>query len=228
MKEEGRKMLRPAEIERESMRIIAEELLAQGIHLPEQEGALIRRVIHATADFDFARNVHCTKEAVLHGLAALRAGASIVTDTNMVKAGISAQTLSDFGGTLRCYMAEQSIAVLAAARGTTRASAAMQQATHEYPRAIYAIGNAPTALFSLIAEMEARESVRPALIIGVPVGFVNVVESKEALLSCCERLGVPAIIAMGRKGGSTVAAAMVNALLYGASNTLDPALRGWH
>ena len=122
-------------------------------------------------------------------------------------------------------MADPAVAQSAKESGTTRAVAAMHKAAKEYPGAILAVGNAPTALFAIAEEIE--NGLRPALVIGVPVGFVNVVESKERLLAVCERYGVPAIVAMGRKGGSTVAAAICNALLYSAAEMLDPVARGW-
>ena len=122
-------------------------------------------------------------------------------------------------------MGDEEVAAAAAKNQTTRAAAAMDKAVAGYPGAVLAVGNAPTALLRL--EEHIRAGARPALVIGVPVGFVNVVESKERILAACQAAGVPAIVAMGRKGGSGVAAAICNALLYSAVNALDPAARGW-
>ena len=218
-------LVRPAEIERESMRIIARELRDRGIRIPEENAAVVRRVIHTTADFDFARNLCFTPEAVKIGAAALAQGICIVTDTNMARAGVSKPALSRLGGEVFCYMAEPEIAAAAKEHGTTRAAAAMDHAAAEHPGAILAIGNAPTALFRIAERIE--EGLRPAMVIGVPVGFVNVAESKDRIWEICGRFGVPAIVARGRKGGSTVAAAVCNALLYTAAELLDPGARGW-
>ena len=164
-------------------------------------------------------------QAVEKGAAALSGGADIVTDTNMALAGISKAGLRKLGGAAHCFMAEDFIAAAAKEQGTTRAVASMAYAAEHYPEAVYAIGNAPTALFALADRIEA--GLRPALVIAVPVGFVNVVESKERLFAVCERCAVPAIAAMGRKGGSSVAAAICNALIYTAADLLDPSARGW-
>ena len=215
----------PADIERTSMAIITKELADRGISLPPEQEAVVRRVIHTTADFDYAENLTFTENAVARGVAAMAAGPVIVTDTNMARAGVSKPTLAKLGGEVLCFMADPDIATAAKAAGTTRAVAAMRRAAQDYPHAILAVGNAPTALLELCGLME--DGLRPALVIGVPVGFVNVVESKERLLETCRRLDVPAIIAMGRKGGSNVAAAICNALLYTAADTLDPGRRGW-
>lgn len=215
----------PGDIERTSMSIIAAELAERGVVLPPEQEAVVKRVIHTTADFDYANNLRFTPGAAELGQAALKQGVPIVTDTNMAKAGISKPSLEAFGCTLRCFMAEPEVAELARERGLTRAAVSMERAAQEYPGAILAVGNAPTALLRIAELME--EGLRPALVIAVPVGFVNVVESKELLFAACETRGVPAIAAMGRKGGSNVAAAICNALLYAAAETLDPAARGW-
>ena len=144
----------------------------------------------------------------------------------MVKAGINKTILASLGGEVHCFMSDADVAAEAKERGVTRAFVSMERAAALPKPCIFAIGNAPTALFSLEELMEAGK-LRPALIIGVPVGFVNVVESKEALFAACAAHGVPAIAAMGRKGGSTVAAAVCNALIYSAAEMLDPAARGW-
>lgn len=216
----------PGDIERTSLAIIAEELAQRGLTPPPENEAVVRRVVHATADFEYAENLRFTPEAVRRGAEALAAGAVIVTDTNMALAGVSKPALAKLGGAAFCYMADPAVAAAAKEAGTTRAVAAMKYAARQHPGAVFAVGNAPTALFALCDVMEAGD-FRPALIIGVPVGFVNVVESKERLMSLCEKLGVPAIAAMGRKGGSSVAAAVCNALLYTAAGQLDPAARGW-
>lgn len=213
----------PADIERTSMAIIRRELAARGVTPAPENEAVICRAIHTTADFDYAQTMVFTPDAVKKGVAALRAGADIVTDTNMARAGISAPALKRLGGSAYCYMAEEAVAEAAKAAGATRAAAAMRIAAKDHPHAVFAVGNAPTALLELCGLIEA--GFRPALVIGVPVGFVNVVESKTLALAACRRCGVPTIAAMGRKGGSGVAAAICNALLYTAAGTLDPARR---
>lgn len=202
----------PEDIERTSMDMISRKLYERGIVLPEEHAAVVKRVIHTTADFDFARNLHFTPNAVGLAKAALFRGVAIVTDTNMAKAGISKSALAKLGGQVCCFMADEDVAQTAKEKGTTRAVAAMEKAVKQFPNAVFAIGNAPTALLR-IAEL-IEEGLRPALVIGVPVGFVNVVESKEAALAACQAKGIPAILAMGQKGGSSVAAAVCNALLY--------------
>ena len=204
----------PADIERTSLSIITAELEALGLTPPPETAAVVKRVIHTTADFDYAKNLRFTPGAV-----------AIITDTNMALSGISKPALARLGGSALCYMADPEVARIAAETGTTRAVASMHRAAQEHPGAILAVGNAPTALLTIAEEIEA--GLRPALVIAVPVGFVNVVESKEALFAACAAHGVPAIAAMGRKGGSTVAAAVCNALVYSAAEMQDPAARGW-
>ena len=215
----------PADIERTSMSIITAELAEMGVTIPEEHQAVVRRVIHTTADFDYAENLRFTPGAVAKGVEALKAGAVIVTDTNMARSGISKPSLAKLGGEVRCFMAEPEVAAAAKQNGTTRAVAAMQKAARDCPGAVLAVGNAPTALIEIAQQID--HGLRPALVIGVPVGFVNVVESKENLMRVCEACGVPCIAAMGRKGGSNVAAAICNALLYTAVDALDPSARGW-
>ena len=215
----------PADIERTSLSIIAAELAEMHLTPPPETAAVVKRVIHTTADFDYAQNLHFTPGAVAAGVAALRAGTPIVTDTNMALAGITKPGLAKLGGGAVCYMADPEVAVIAKETGTTRAVASMHRAAAEHPGAVLAVGNAPTALLTIADEIET--GLRPALVIGVPVGFVNVVESKERLFAVCAAHGVPAIVAMGRKGGSNVAAAICNALLYSAAEMLDPTARGW-
>ena len=215
----------PADIERTSISIITRELDELGLTPPPETAAVVKRVIHTTADFDYAKNLRFTPGAVQAAVRALQRGAVIVTDTNMALAGISRPGLAKLGCEAVCYMADPAVAEAAKQAGTTRAVAAMHRAAREHPGAILAIGNAPTALLTIAEEIEA--GLRPALVIGVPVGFVNVVESKETLFAVCEQHGVPAIAAMGRKGGSNVAAAICNALVYSAAEMLDPSARGW-
>ena len=215
----------PADIERTSISIITRELDELGLTPPPETAAVVKRVIHTTADFDYAKNLRFTPGAVQAAVRALQRGAVIVTDTNMALAGISRPGLAKLGCEAVCYMADPAVAEAAKQAGTTRAMAAMHRAAREHPGAILAVGNAPTALLTIAEEIEA--GLRPALVIGVPVGFVNVVESKETLFAICEQHGVPAIAAMGRKGGSNVAAAICNALVYSAAEMLDPSARGW-
>ena len=215
----------PADIERTSLAIIEEELARMGIVLPPDQAPVVRRVIHATADFDFAGTLTFTEGAVPKALEALNKGTPIITDTNMAKAGLSSPGIAGLGGQAFCFMADPQVAARAKAEGTTRAVAAMKYAAAHWPDAVFAIGNAPTALFQLAEEIEA--GARPSLVAAVPVGFVNVVEAKEAILATCQAHGVPAIVAQGRKGGSSVAAAICNALIYAAADMTDPARRGW-
>lgn len=197
----------PMDIERRSFEIITQEL---GERRLEQENELvIKRVIHTTADFDYADSLHFSADAVKRGLEALKAGACIVTDTQMAKAGINKTLLSRLGGEVFCFMSDEDVAQRAKQNGTTRAVASMEKAAQLGRPLIFAIGNAPTALVRLY-ELIQENRVDPRLVIGVPVGFVNVVESKELFVHS----EIPHIIARGRKGGSNVAAAICNALLY--------------
>lgn len=199
--------MKPADIEKRSFAIITEEL--GGRTFPEGVAEVVKRVIHTSADFDYADNLCFSPDAVEQAKAALEAGATIVTDTNMALAGISKPTLAKLGGRAVCLMADEDVAREAKERGVTRATVSMEHAAKLDGPLIFAIGNAPTALIRLHELIEAG-AVSPALVIGVPVGFVNVVESKELFLGG----DTPYIIARGRKGGSNVAAAIVNALLY--------------
>lgn len=199
--------MKPADIEKRSFAIITEEL--GGRTFPDGVAEVVKRVIHTSADFDYADNLCFSPDAVEQAKAALEAGATIVTDTNMALAGISKGTLAQLGGRAVCLMADEAVAREAKARGVTRATVSMEHAAKLDGPLIFAIGNAPTALICL-HELIEEGAVSPALVIGVPVGFVNVVESKELFLGG----DTPYIIARGRKGGSNVAAAIVNALLY--------------
>lgn len=197
----------PSQIEKRSFEIIT-ELLGDTVLPPEQE-SIIKRVIHTTADFSYVESLHFTPGAVNAGLEALRGGCDIVTDTQMAKAGISKAALGKLGGIVHCFMSDPDVAAEAKRRGITRATVSMERAAALEKPCIFAIGNAPTALLT-IAELVEAGKLHPALIIGVPVGFVNVVESKERILE----LPVESIVARGRKGGSNVAAAICNALMY--------------
>lgn len=200
--------MKPMEIEQRSFEIIT-ELLGNRVLDPENE-LVIKRVIHTTADFDYADNLTFSDHAVQKGIAALKGCCDIVTDTQMAKAGINKTILASLGGEVHCFMSDPDVAQEAKSRGVTRASVSMEKAAALEKPCIFAIGNAPTALVSLDALM-AAELLRPALLIGVPVGFVNVVESKELII---EGGRAPYIVSRGRKGGSNVAAAICNALLY--------------
>ncbi len=215
---------RPEELERESMRIIREELSERGIVLAAENEAVVLRCIHASADFDYALNLRFTADAVASALHALRQGCDVVTDTNMALAGVSRPVLGKLGGSAVCYMAEKFIAAAAKENGTTRATEAVRYAAEHHNGAVFAVGNAPTALLELAGQIEA--GFRPALVIAVPVGFVNVTESKERVFAVCKEEKIPAIAAMGRKGGSSIAAAVCNALIYQAAGLLDPEKRG--
>ena len=175
---------------------------------------MLKRVIHTTADFDYVDNLTFVGGAALAGVDALASGKPVVTDTNMARAGISAAAIARLGSSVHCFVGDADVAEEAKATNQTRAIMAIRKALRSFPEAVLAIGNAPTALFELCAQM--RAGTRPALVIAVPVGFVNVVEAKEEALASCAELGVPAIVARGRKGGSTVATAIVNALAYEA------------
>lgn len=198
---------KPMDIEKQSFSIIT-QLLGDTKLDPEQE-AVIKRVIHTTADFDYVQNLTFSEHAVEKGIAALKQGCDIVTDTQMAKAGINKTILGRLGGQVHCFMSDPDVAQEAKERGITRATVSMERAARLPKPCIFAIGNAPTALVSLHEQILAG-TLHPALIIGVPVGFVNVVESKELILT----LDVPHIVARGRKGGSNVAAAICNAMLY--------------
>ena len=181
---------------------------------PENE-LVIKRVIHTSADFEYADTLTFSEHATTIGVEALRNGCSVVTDTKMAASGINKRVLGKFGGTVHNFISDPDVAAEAKERGLTRSAVCMERAAALGEPLIYAVGNAPTALVRLYEMLQAGEMpVKPALIVGVPVGFVNVVESKELI---CE-LDVPHIVARGRKGGSNVAASIVNALLYLASN----------
>ena len=199
----------PQDIEAESFRIIASELGETS--LPDREFQVLRRIIHATGDFAFAENLRFHPQAIDAGLSAIRAGKNILVDVHMAAAGVSSRLLAPFGGKVICRMNEPETAILAKERGSTRAEASMLRALADKV-GILAVGNAPTALLAAMDLIEAGKW-QPDLIIGVPVGFVNAAESKELL----SEKPYPFITALGRKGGTPVAVAALNALLRLAS-----------
>lgn len=201
--------LRPEEIEKRSFEIITEELKSRGVELPEEEALITKRVIHTSADFDYVNTLTYSEHAVQTAKELILQGADIVTDTNMALAGINKKMLARYGGEVHCYMADETVAKLAKERGITRAAVSMEMAAKRAKPVIFAIGNAPTALIRLY-EMIQDQTYIPAFIIGVPVGFVNVETAKELIL----KTDVPHIINRGRKGGSNVAAAICNAIIY--------------
>ena len=209
-----------ADIERRSMEIIAAELAARDFQPEPESEAILKRVIHTTADFDYIENLSLSPGAVPRALSVLKSGTPIVTDTNMAKSGINQRALKTLGLELHCDMASPEVVAAAKQSGQTRAIEAQKLAAERYPGAILVVGNAPTALLEICQLIE--QGLRPALVVGVPVGFVNVVESKEEIISTCTRYGLPYIVARGRKGGSNVAAAIINALLYMALNQVEP------
>ena len=197
----------PAEIERRSFELIEQELPHP---LDPIQAPIIKRVIHTTADFSYADSLCFSEHAIETAREALRQGVGIITDTNMAKAGINKSRLAAYGGEVHGFMADEDVAEEAKKRGITRAAVSMEKSAVMGENYIYAIGNAPTALIRLY-ELIQEGKVNPRLIIGVPVGFVHVVEAKELIM----KADVPYIVARGRKGGSNVAAAICNALLYG-------------
>lgn len=201
--------LLPEQIEQRSFEIIDGELRKRGIVLPKEQEMITKRVIHTTADFEYTDTLTFSEGAVGIARELLKKGADIVTDTNMALSGINKKSLAGLGGEVHCYMADETVAKLAKERGTTRAAVSMEMAAKIQKPVIFAVGNAPTALIQ-IYEMMQGSSWRPAFVIGVPVGFVNVEAAKELIL----QTDVPFIINRGRKGGSNVAAAICNALIY--------------
>lgn len=197
----------PQDIEKRSFELIEAELGERS--LPEDIKPIVMRAIHTTADFDYYDNMYFSEGAVGIAHAALREGAVIVTDTNMARSGINKTALERLGCTVECFVGDSDVAQAAEENGTTRAAASVDKAAALGKNVIYVVGNAPTALVRLREHID-RGSFVPRLIIGVPVGFVNVVQSKELIIAS----GVPCIVARGRKGGSNVAAAICNALIY--------------
>ena len=202
----------PEDIEKTSFAIIEQELREKGREIPEDRRHVVLRVIHTTADFEYLDTLQFSDGVLETASAAIRRGARIVTDTTMAMAGINKRKLASFGGEVRCYIADLDVAEQARREGTTRSAAAVDKAVWEAEKSgvplIFAVGNAPTALLAL--EEKIRQGYRPEIVVAVPVGFVNVVEAKERIM----RSGVPFICSRGRKGGSNVAAAIINAILY--------------
>lgn len=202
------RILNPEAIEAESFRIIAEEL---GEHsFSPDEFAVVRRAIHSTADFEFAKTLRFAPGAIRSGIEAIRAGRSIVADVQMIQAGINKTGLKEFGGEVYCFISDDDVVAAAKEAGLTRAIMSMRKAARQLPGAIYAIGNAPTALLELL---KLAETAQPSLVVGVPVGFVSAAESKEELFQS----SLPLITALGRKGGTPVAVSIINALIRLAS-----------
>lgn len=201
--------VRPQDIEKRSFAIISKELEEKGIVLPKEQELVTKRAIHTSADFDYAKTMTYSDHAVEIAKKLIQNGADIVTDTNMALAGVNKKELAKYGGEAHCFMAEEEVAKIAKERGVTRAAVSMEKAAQIEKPVIFAIGNAPTALIELY-EMIQSGKYRPAFIIGVPVGFVNVEAAKDLIL----KTDVPYIINRGRKGGSNIAAAICNALLY--------------
>lgn len=197
----------PDEIEKHSFEIIEKELGDRKI--PELIKPIVIRAIHTSADFDYYDNLCFSDNAVESALNAIKKGTVFVTDTNMAKSGINKSALKKLGCEVFCFMSDKDVAEIAQKNGTTRATASVDKASEIKKPVIYVVGNAPTALIRLY-ELIKNGTFRPELIIGVPVGFVNVIHSKELIMES----GIQFIVAKGRKGGSNIAAAICNALLY--------------
>ena len=206
--------VKPAEIEKRSFEIITEEL--GDTHLIPGTEPIVKRCIHTSADFEYADSLCFSDNVVAKAMDAIRQGACIVTDTQMGRSGINKRALARYGGEVYCFMSDEDVAKTAKENGTTRATASMDKAATLDKKLIFAIGNAPTALVRLYELIEDGK-LDPELIIGVPVGFVNVVQSKELIMQS----GAPYIVARGRKGGSNIAACICNALLYMIDNRRD-------
>jgi len=202
-------ILDPVKIEAESFRIITEEIREMGRSVPGQYASVIKRVIHTTADFSYLDSLYFSEGVIEEAKKAIGEGCSVITDTNMAKAGIHKSSLERLGGQVLCYMADEEVGRLAKERGVTRAQVSMEKSAEAGEDSIYVIGNAPTALLR-ITELAEEGRLRPRFVIGAPVGFVNVEEAKERLIAS----RIPCIVPRGRKGGSNVAAAIFNALLY--------------
>ena len=199
--------VKPRDIERRSFEIITEELGDRKLDADKE--LIIKRCIHTSADFDYADNLCFSEGVVEKAMEAIKNGACIVTDTQMGRSGINKKALARYGGEVYCFMSDEDVAKTAKENGTTRATASMDKAASMNKPLIFAIGNAPTALVRLY-ELIQEGKINPAVIIGVPVGFVNVVQSKELIMET----DVPYIVPRGRKGGSNVAASICNAILY--------------
>lgn len=203
------KIDKPMDIEKESFRMITEELSQMGRSIPPEYENVVKRVIHTTADFSYLDSLYFSTDVMRQAKEALLHGARIVTDTNMAKSGIHTASIKRLHSEVLCYMAEEDVAAEASKRQVTRAQVSMERTALMNERFIYVIGNAPTAL-ARIVELSQEKKLSPLLVIGAPVGFVNVVEAKELLIAS----KLPCIVTRGRKGGSNVAAAILNAILY--------------
>lgn len=201
--------VKPADIEGRSFEIIEAELADNGITLESEKAPFIKRAIHTTADFDYVETLTFSENAVAKLKELIKFGASIVTDTNMAFSGINKSVAHRFGCEVNCYMSDPTINYMAHDIGVTRSSLCMKKGMHLEGPVIFVVGNAPTALVT-IRECYDSGEYKPAFVIGVPVGFVNVVQSKELIMDT----DIPYIINKGRKGGSNLAAALVNAALY--------------
>lgn len=201
--------LQPMEIEKRSFEIISEELEKMHVCLPKEQEMITKRVIHTSADFEYVDTLMYSKDAVAIARKLIADGADIVTDTNMALSGINKKLLAGFGGQVHCFMADETVARIAKEKKTTRAAISMEMASKIKKPVIFAVGNAPTALIQLY-EMMQQGIYRPAFVIGVPVGFVNVEAAKELIMET----DVPYIVNKGRKGGSNIAAAICNAIIY--------------
>ncbi len=206
----------PAAIAADSFALIKQELAEAGYTFAPPVAAIIERVIHSTADFDFADITHISPGAIEAGVKALQSGCQVVCDVNMVRVGISQTRLAQFGGSLHCFVADEATRQQAQAIGMTRSAIGIRRAAEQglLEQSLLVVGNAPTALYEIIRLIET--GLRPALVVGVPVGFVSTVESKAALTKVTA--AVPWLVTTGRKGGSPVAVAVVNALLRLAQN----------
>lgn len=206
-------IVKPEDIERRSMEIITSEL--GGRTWPEPEFSIVKRCIHTSADFDYADNLVFSEDAARIGVEAIRAGADIVTDTKMAFSGINKRKLGAYGGSVHCFISDEDVVAEAKERGCTRATVSMERGAElgAGKPVIFAVGNAPTALVRL-CELVDEGAVRPALVVGAPVGFVNVVESKEMTMETMARHGIPFIVPKGRKGGSNIAATICNSMIY--------------
>lgn len=209
------KKLAPMQIEQKSFEIIGKELkeLYPNLHLSSEQEMILKRVIHTSADFSFADNIHFPVEVCQAAVSAIKSGARIITDTNMAKSGINKKAAAKFGIEIDCFVADEDLAEKSKSTGLTRSALAVKKAAKLYGnedrQLIFVVGNAPTALLAL-DEAISSGVIKPALIVAAPVGFVNVVESKEIIL----RSGIPCIATMGRRGGSNIAAAIINAIMY--------------
>lgn len=201
---------RPEEIEKKSFEIIQSELGVDFLQTyPAGQLPVLCRVIHTTADFSYRDSLYFSDDVIARALKAVQSGVPVVTDTTMAAAGINKQAAKKHKITIHCFIGDEDVKEAARRDGMTRSAASVDKAARLYPQCIYAVGNAPTALMRLY-ELMSEGRIHPCLIIGAPVGFVNVREAKELILHS----EVPTIVARGRKGGSTVAAAICNALLY--------------